>query len=166
MKDDTNVCQGSRQHSSVRAIWWWSLGLYMKRAQEGQANRLDLGDTVKYWEWHSLASEVTKSKQKVFLGSQVLLLQYLCESFEGLAETKQFHFITSPCKKVSKFQWPGFTHFCLFRLEWSYTDVLHFYSKPFLSHPVSSPSSWAHGFCVISVWSHQLVPSFLHRLET
>ena len=96
---------------------------------------------------------------------QVLLLQFLWESFKGLGETKQFRFTTSPCKKVSKFQWPGFIYFCLFRFEWSYTDLQQVPLKPFLSHWVSSPSSWAHGFCMISIWNHQLVPRFPGRLE-
>lgn len=39
----------------------------------GRTNRLDLGDPIKYGKWHSLKSEVAKSKQKVFLGFQVLL---------------------------------------------------------------------------------------------
>lgn len=111
--------------------------------------------------WNQRLQKQTES----VLCFQVLLLCFLQESFKGLGETKEFHFTTSPCKKVSKFQWPGFIHFCLFRFDWSYTDSQPFHLKPILSHRLSSPSSWAHGFCMISIWSHQLVSRFLDRLE-
>ena len=114
---------------------------------------LTLSTTENHTHWNQWLQKQTESAPCF-----QVLLRFLRESLKGLGETKQFRFTTSPCKKVSKFQWPGFIYFWLFRFEWSYTDLQQVPLKPFLSHWVSSPSSWAHGFCMISIWSHHLVP--------
>lgn len=72
---------------------------------------------MKCCERDSLRPQVAKSKQRVFLGFQVLLQQPLGVPFRGLAETEQSHFTTSPCKKACELQRPAFILFLLFRFK-------------------------------------------------